>query len=154
MHTRLIVRIGIFVTSFVRLFSREKSTFVSLEVAAWRSHFHLSEPSRRGWLPHLSRRAPSRSSLYTRTGDTGESSLYSGERRSKDDAVFSALGDVDELNSAARRPHFDRCRLTRCQVGLAREFCCEANVGLDDQARTHACRQHPPAAATPARISS
>jgi len=66
--------------------------------------------------------------------------------------VFAALGDVDELNSAARRPHFGLCRLTRCQVGLAREFCCEANVGLDDQARPRCVLTA--AAAAPARISS
>jgi len=45
--------------------------------------------------------------VYTRTGDGGRSSLYTGERRSKAAAVFSALGDVDELN---------------CAVGVAREF--------------------------------
>lgn len=51
--------------------------------------------------------------MYTKTGDAGESSLYDGSRKPKQDPLFDALGDVDELNSA---------------VGLAREYC----DGIDD----------------------
>jgi cob(I)alamin adenosyltransferase len=37
--------------------------------------------------------------LYTRTGDTGETSLFDGTRVSKGDPRIEAYGDVDELNA-------------------------------------------------------
>jgi len=38
--------------------------------------------------------------ITTKTGDAGKSGLVDGSRRDKTDAVFAALGDIDELNSA------------------------------------------------------
>jgi cob(I)alamin adenosyltransferase len=38
--------------------------------------------------------------IYTKGGDLGESSLTGGERRSKADPRFAAIGAVDETNSA------------------------------------------------------
>lgn len=41
-----------------------------------------------------------KSKIYTRTGDKGETSLFTGERVSKDNPFIQALGAVDECNSA------------------------------------------------------
>ena len=38
--------------------------------------------------------------IYTRTGDSGETGLGDGSRRSKSDARVAAMGDVDEANCA------------------------------------------------------
>jgi len=56
-----------------------------------------------------------KSPVYTRTGDSGSSSLYNGERRPKSDRAFEALGHQDELNAV---------------LGLAREHCRVTDNGL------------------------
>ena len=50
--------------------------------------------------------------IYTRTGDDGTSALATGERRSKSDLRFDAIGTVDELNA-----HVGAARLLREAIG-------------------------------------
>jgi len=38
-------------------------------------------------------------SIYTRTGDFGETSLFGGKRKLKSDILIDLCGDIDELNS-------------------------------------------------------
>ena len=37
--------------------------------------------------------------IYTKTGDKGKTSLYTGAWVAKSDQTFTALGDLDELNA-------------------------------------------------------
>jgi cob(I)alamin adenosyltransferase len=37
--------------------------------------------------------------IYTKTGDTGKTSLYDGSRINKSDFIFDILGDIDELST-------------------------------------------------------
>lgn len=59
--------------------------------------------------------------LYTRKGDRGETSLFSGRRAPKCDPLVAAIGDLDELSAA---------------IGLARIACPAANDLLRSVQRT------------------
>ena len=77
--------------------------------------------------------------VYTGGGDRGRTSLFSGERISKDDARVEAYGDVDELNSllgaviAALPDEDNQCKkeLRQIQSDLFRVGACLATSGED-----------------------
>nr|XP_060642120.1 corrinoid adenosyltransferase MMAB [Anolis sagrei ordinatus] len=63
--------------------------------------------------------------IYTKTGDTGFSSTFTGERRPKDDWIFDALGTLDELSSA---------------IGLSSEFGKEGGHSFAEELHKVQCR--------------
>jgi cob(I)alamin adenosyltransferase len=65
------------------------------------------------------------------SGDSGESSLYSGQREWKDAGVFEALGTVDELSShlGLARQQLDQSGLFQASAQLRRVQCVLQDIG-------------------------
>jgi ATP:cob(I)alamin adenosyltransferase len=89
-------------SAFSSIFARSR-TFVS--TSRFISRYQMSSDTAATTTPSTS--SARRIRVYTKTGDKGTTSLYTGERRPKTDPIFDALGDVDELNS---------------HIGVAREY--------------------------------
>ncbi|XP_066986854.1 corrinoid adenosyltransferase MMAB-like [Macrobrachium rosenbergii] len=73
---------------------------------------------------NLTRHCSNDLKIYTRTGDKGQTSLFSGQRLPKDSDFFKALGTTDELSS---------------HIGLAKEFAEEKSHDYVDQLERIQC---------------
>lgn len=81
--------------------------------------------------------------IYTRTGDKGTTSLFSGERVSKDNLFIEAVGTVDEGNSAiglalSFLPKDDQFSTTRAQIEIIQHALFDVGAAL---ATPRTCQQ-------------
>ncbi|MGY8767929.1 MAG: cob(I)yrinic acid a,c-diamide adenosyltransferase [Pirellulales bacterium] len=77
--------------------------------------------------------------IYTKTGDTGQTGLYRGQRISKDSLRISAIGDTDETNAflglvlIEELPEQISAMLSRIQGEL---FCLGAQLASEDPSKS------------------
>ncbi|XP_055013185.1 corrinoid adenosyltransferase MMAB-like [Boleophthalmus pectinirostris] len=91
----------------------------------WPAHQNCSVVfSKRSYTSEGAKKVPK---IYTKTGDKGFCSTFTGESIPKDNQIFEALGNMDELSSA---------------IGLAQEFCLEKGHIFTDQLGKIQCVLH------------
>lgn len=84
--------------------------------------------------------------IYTRTGDKGLTSLFSGERVPKDNPFIEAMGTIDEGNSAlglalSLLPKEDKFNLTREQLEMIQHTLFDVGAALATPRTCHENRK-------------
>jgi cob(I)alamin adenosyltransferase len=75
-------------------------------------------------------------SIYTKTGDKGETSLYSGGKFPKSSQVFEVLGNMDELNASLGLVKAPKSKEINTQIHKIQSELFEIGTYIADQRKT------------------